>query len=226
MLALAIAGTMIAVWQWRRYGTFLLLWLPLPFYVLSIAYGNVPIFLPNWYPFSYYNVRYGLELLPVFAVFSAIFANFLLECLNDVRRWVPAWFVLAAVVASSYVSIYRETPITLREARVNSRTRISMETALANFLVRMPRDATLLMYLGEHVGALQRADIPLRRVISEGTHPDWEWALLDPGHYADFLIACQGDPMSMAVREHRTDLEELLAINVPGQGRCAIYRPR
>lgn len=226
MLALAIAGTTIAVWQWRRYGAFLLLWLPLPFYALSIAYGSVPIFLPDWYPFSYYNVRYGLELLPVFAVFSAIFANFLVECLNDVRRWVPAWVVLAAIVASSYVSIYRETPVTLREARVNSRTRISMETALANFLVRMPRDATLLMYLGEHVGALQRADIPLRRVISEGAHPDWEWALVDPGHHADFLIACQGDPMSMAVREHRTDLEELLAINVPGQARCAIYRPR
>ena len=226
MLALAMAGTAIAVWQWRRYGIFLLLWLPLPFYALSIAYGSVPIFLPGWYPFSYYNVRYGLELLPVFAVFSAIFANFLVEYLNDVRRWVPAWFILAALVASSYVSIYRETPITLREARVNSRTRISMETALANFLVRMPRDATLLMYLGEHVGALQRADIRLRRVISEGTHPDWEWALLDPGHHADFLIACQGDPMSMAVREHRADLEELLAINVPGQARCAIYRPR
>jgi len=109
---------------------------------------------------------------------------------------------------------------------VNSRTRISMETALANFLVRMPRDATLLMYLGQHVGALQRADIPLRRVISEGTHPEWEWALLDPVHHADFLIACQGDPMSMAVREHRADLDELLAINVPGQARCAVYRPR
>jgi len=226
MLALAIAGTAIAAWQWRRYGILLVLWLPLPFYALSIAYGSVPIFLPVWYPFSYYNVRYGLELLPVFAVFSAILADFLIEHLNHVRVEVAGWLALGALVASSYVSIYRATPITVREARVNSRTRISMETALANFLVRMPRDATLLMYLGQHVGALQRADIPLRRVISEGTHPEWEWALLDPVHHADFLIACQGDPMSMAVREHRADLDELLAINVPGQARCAVYRPR
>jgi len=226
MLALAIAGTAIAAWQWRRYGILLVLWLPLPFYALSIAYGSVPIFLPVWYPFSYYNVRYGLELLPVLAVFSAILADFLIEHLNHVRVEVAGWLALGALVASSYVSIYRATPITVREARVNSRTRISMETALANFLVRMPRDATLLMYLGQHVGALQRADIPLRRVISEGTHPEWEWALLDPVHHADFLIACQGDPMSMAVREHRADLDELLAINVPGQARCAVYRPR
>ena len=39
-----------------------------------IAYGSVPIYIPVWYPFSYYNVRYGLELLPVFAVFPAIAA--------------------------------------------------------------------------------------------------------------------------------------------------------
>ena len=71
-LALALAGTVAAVWKFRRYGVFLLLWLPLPFYALSIAYGSVPIYLPVWYPFSYYNVRYGLELLPVFAVFPAI----------------------------------------------------------------------------------------------------------------------------------------------------------
>ena len=72
LFALALAGTAIAIWRWRRYGALLLLWLPLAFYSLSIAYGSVPIFLPVWYPFSYYNVRYGLELLPVFSVFPAL----------------------------------------------------------------------------------------------------------------------------------------------------------
>ena len=50
----------------------LLLWVPLPFYALSVAYSGVPIFMPVWWPFSYYNVRYGLELLPAFAVFAAL----------------------------------------------------------------------------------------------------------------------------------------------------------
>ena len=69
LFAIAVAGTAIAIWKFRRYGILLLLWLPLSFYALSIAYGSVPIYLPVWYPRSYYNVRYGLELLPVFAVF-------------------------------------------------------------------------------------------------------------------------------------------------------------
>ncbi len=76
LLALALLGTALAVWHFRRYGILLLLWLPLAFYALSIAYGSVPIYIPVWYPFSYYNVRYGLELLPVFAVFLAVLAGY------------------------------------------------------------------------------------------------------------------------------------------------------
>ncbi len=72
LLLLALIGTVIALWRFRRYGVLLLLWLPLAFYSLSIAYGSVPIYIPVWCPFSYYNVRYGLELLPVFAVFPVI----------------------------------------------------------------------------------------------------------------------------------------------------------
>ena len=54
----------------RHLRPLLLLWVPLPFYTLSVAYSGVPIFMPVWWPFSFYNVRYGLELLPAFAVFA------------------------------------------------------------------------------------------------------------------------------------------------------------
>ena len=96
LFALALAGTVAAVWKFRRYGVFLLLWLPLPFYALSIAYGSVPIYLPVWYPFSYYNVRYGLELLPVFAVFLAVLANFILERMQRARSRIAVWVILIA----------------------------------------------------------------------------------------------------------------------------------
>jgi hypothetical protein len=79
------------------------------------------------------------------------------------------------------------------------------------------------MYEAEHAGALQQAGIPLKRVIAEVAHPEWEWALLDPAHHADVMVACKGDPVWAAVKEHRSDVEELLAINVPGQPRCTVY---
>jgi 4-amino-4-deoxy-L-arabinose transferase-like glycosyltransferase len=224
LFALALAGTVAAVWKFRRYGVFLLLWLPLPFYALSIAYGSVPIYLPVWYPFSYYNVRYGLELLPVFAVFLAVLMDFILERLRKPVARIAAAVIVIGLVAGSYVSVYIAAPITLQEAQANSRGRTVMERALADSLDKLPPSATLLMYGAEHAGAVQQAGIPWRRVISEGEHPDWDWALLDPARYADYMVACQGDPVWAAIRQQRAELTELLSISVPGQSRCTIYK--
>jgi hypothetical protein len=226
LFVLALVGTALSVWRFRRYGICLLLWLPLAFYALSIAYGSVPIYIPVWYPFSYYNVRYGLELLPVFAVFPAFLAGYLGERLGSPRGKTLSWCVLLAIVAASYVSVYRESPITLREAQVNSRGRIVLEEALARVLAETPPKATLLMYEAEHAGAIRLAGIPLRHVISEAEHPDWEWALLDPAHHADYIVACQGDPVWTAVSRHRADLSELFSVMTPGQKRCIVYAPK
>ena len=226
LLAIAVAGTAIAIWKFRRFGILLLLWLPLGFYALSIAYGSVPIYLPVWYPRSYYNVRYGLELLPVFAVFIPVFASFIAEHIREAALKNAVWCVLMGVVVASYLSAYRDIPITLREAMVNSRGRVAIERALASYLGEMPRSATLLMYTGDHAGALQLAGIPRRRVVSESEHPDWEWALLDPVHRADYVVACQGDPVWLAVQPQRTKFAELISVSAPGQSRCTIYKPR
>ncbi len=224
LLLLALAGSGIAIWRWREYHTWLLLWVPLLFYSLSIAYGSVPIFIPTWWPFSYYNVRYGLELLPVFAVFPVLLSVFLAERIKRPARKLLAATALAVVVATSYMAIYADVPITLKEAEVNARTRMVLENALARYLVGLPPSTTLLMYQGEHVGALQQAGIPLRNVISEVSHPDWEWALLDPAGKADIIVAFKGDPVWMAAQEHRGELTELVTITVPEQARAAIFR--
>ena len=226
LLTLALLGAAVAVWNFRRYGILLLLWLPLGFYALSIAFGSVPIYIPVWYPFSYYNVRYGLELLPVFAVFAAIAAYALATTISAGLKRSLVWSVPIALVAASYISVYAESPITLREATVNSCDRVALEQGLAAALAQIPPTATLLMYEAEHAGAIRLAGIPLHRVISESEHPDWELALLDPAHHADYIVACKGDAVAVAVRQHRSELQELVSISAPGQSTCTVYKPR
>jgi len=46
----------------------------------------------------------------------------------------------------------------------------------------------------------------------------------DPARHADYVVACQGDPVWAAVRPQRAELTELLSISVPGQSRCTIYK--
>lgn len=53
----------------------LLLWAPLPFYIYSVAYGSVPIFIPQLWPHAFYNARYGMELLPALCVYGALAAE-------------------------------------------------------------------------------------------------------------------------------------------------------
>ena len=224
LFAAALVGTALAAWRFRRFWVLLLLWLPLFFYALSIAYGSVPIYIPVWYPHSYYNVRYGLELLPVFAVFAPLLVTSVAEHMKEVALRNAIWCALIAVVAGSYFSAWRDTPITLREALVNSRGRLAIERPLANYLADIPRSGTLLMYTAEHAGALQMSGVPRRHVISESEHPDWEWALLDPVHSAEYAVACYGDPVWLALRSVRADFVELLSISAPHQARCTLYK--
>ena len=233
-ILLALAGA-IGSLTWKpvreELWPLLLLWIPLPFYSLSVAYSSVPIYVPVWWPFSYYNVRYGLELLPAFAVFAA-----LAICLvSQLLRSGGFKFALATAglifMGASYASIWR-APICVSEAMINSRGRIAVERELADFLKVLPPDSIVLMYVGNHVGALQMAGLPLRRVINEGNHRTWkqpvdleglwERALASPGQYADFVVAFEGDAVSTAVQKQ--DLIPLAVIHLSGEPKATIYR--
>jgi hypothetical protein len=213
----------------------LVLLVPLLFYALSVAYGGVPIFVPAWWPFTHYNVRYGLQLLPAFAVAVAVLVSFRMTAvrLAPRLRMISALTIVGLVVAS-YVSVLHAGPVSLKEAEINMRSRNELEAQLASWLQKLPRDSTLLMYLGDHVGALQRAGIPLRHVINEGNHrvwkqptdPDglWERALADPAQFADYVLAFEGDPVWQAVQGQH--LRELIEIHTTGQARAILYRAR
>ena len=213
----------------------LLLFVPIPFYALSVAYSGVPIFIPQWWPFSHYNVRYGLQLLPAFCLALAGLAYPVIQW-GASDRWLRLGRTLAigGLIIVSYATVWRAGPVCLREAQINMRTRNQLEAQLAGWLSKLPPDSTLLMYLGDHVGAVQRAGIPLKRTINEGNHrtwkqpvdPEglWEQALANPAQNADFILAFEGDPVWQAVQGLK--LHELVEVHVTGQARAVLYRAR
>jgi hypothetical protein len=240
----AFAGIAAAVWTYRKSSAastpsapwpLLFLLVPVPFYALSVAYGGVPIFIPAWWPFTHYNVRYGLQLLPAFAVALAVLVHLAVLA----AAWKPhvrlaCVLGLFAFAAASYASIWRAGPVSLQEAQINMRTRNQLEAELATWLQKIPPNSTLLMYLGDHVGAVQRAGIPLNHVINEGNHRTWkqpldpqglwEEALADPSRFADYVVASEGDSVWQAVQSRH--LPELVEIHVTGQARAVVYRAR
>jgi hypothetical protein len=240
-LALALLGSLVAVTKRGRVA--LLLWAPLPFYALSLAYGSVPIFVPQWWPFSQYNLRYGLQLLPALVVFVPIGVSSLIQSAIKLpvlevsgRRWSGTATICGILIlaASSYGAIWSVDPICYREAEVNMKGLVALDRQLSEWIKSLPPNSTLLMYLGEHVGALERAGIPLRRTVNEGNHrvwkqpvdPEglWERALADPAAYADYVIGFQGDPVWTAARDRH--LTALVEMHATGQPAAVIFQGR
>lgn len=231
-VAALLLGTAIVILFQRKLWPVLLLWIPVPFYMVSIAYGGVPIFIPSWWPFSFYNSRYGIEMLPAFAVLTAMVAYGLIRFVEGTKARLGVGIFFVAIVAASYVQVFRTGPVAFREAVINSRTRIAIQKQLASIVSTLPANETFLMYLGDHVGLFQRAGIPLSHVINEGNHrpwkrpsdPDglWEKALAHPASYADVVIAFAGDPVATTV--NKSELNPVLVLHVTGQPQATIYR--
>lgn len=264
MLA-AVAGVWIAMRK-RMERASLLLWTPLPFYVYSVAYGSVPIFIPQLWPHSYYNARYGMEMLPALALFACIacaaveqwlkvrmerqiladrpvntpvgdtagtapiFFTFVvvLVMLNPIAMIFGTGFVQKAVAMvehrPSHILANYAPPLVLKEALVNSSTRVPFERDLALVLQEMPPGAQILMQESDHIGALQDAGIPLKQTINETDYDSWHVALEDPAGHAQFVVALEGDAVAKAVAAHPQDLEELDILCTTGQPCARIYR--
>ncbi len=225
LLLVALAGVVFAVRSGRARAVLALLWLPWPFYGYSVAYGSVPIFIPPWPPYAWYNTRYGMELLPAFALslgFALSAAVRLLERRMPRATWYAALGALALVLANAW-ALARRTPLVLAEAQINARTRLPFEGALARALATLPPEGRILMYTSDHIGAVQQAGIPLVRTINDTDDQAWAAALADPAAAAPYVVAIDGDAVARAVAAHRQGLSALDVICSTGQPCARIY---
>jgi hypothetical protein len=236
-LIAALLSTLIAIRKLRtRSLPILLLWVPLLFYALSIAYGSVPVHVYTWWPFATFNQRYGLQLLPMFAVSAGMLIAGLYRFapVSSVGRKLVAPVVMFTLVAASYAFVWKASPQCLQEARRNWDIRHVLNSEVQQVVTKLPPNSRFLMDLGEHVGVMQQAGIPLRQVVNNENHrpwkrptdPEglWERALADPPSYVDFVIAFDGDVVDQAVSKAK--LTELIEIHATGQPHARIYAAR
>src|SRR5208282_3955174 len=152
LLVLSFLGTL---WAWftarrRAFAWALLLWLPVPFYAYSVAYGSVPIFLPTWWPHSWYNLRYGMELLPALALGLGFAAQFGVAAMWEFKpqRAKVAAAVLFALVALNAAAMVRERPLVYVESTKNVEARrpydLQIPPALRALVAERPGSVILM----------------------------------------------------------------------------------
>lgn len=222
VLIAALAGLAFAARQ--DWIPIVLLWSPLVFYSVSIAYGSVPIFLPVWWPFSYYNVRYGMELLPAIAAGIGLSVWWIGSLWRSSRANLLSAILVLLLTSGVYGNSWRRVPICLREVRANGSARLDFDRRLAAVLASLPRNSTVLAYTGAHSGAFESANFPLRQTINEGNHFIWEASLSHPASAADYVVASDDDPVGDAVVKNPAGLDAIATVTVAGQPRTVIYR--
>lgn len=202
-----------------------LLWLPLLFYSLSIAYGSVPLFLPQWWPFSFYNVRYASQMLPAVALLAPA-----------AILWLPRFQRQAALALVLFVSAgwvlgvtrsHADALVVLREAQANSMHRRYAVELVAKELSRGCREIWLAG--GDMSGAMTVAGIPFRRSIHEGNRDAWREVSLSPEQFVDCVVARSGDPVDQAIARlphFEPSFRAVLDVSAPGEPRVRVFRRR
>jgi hypothetical protein len=234
-LAAGFAALLLVIWKMRsQVAIILLLWIPLVFYALSIAYGSVPIHVSTWWPFATFNQRYGLQLLPMFAVSAGILSAAAFRFGASGRHSGKRVAVMIALVIASYASVWKAQPQCFTEAQKNWRIRSPLNAAVQRFITQLPPHSLFLMDLSEHVGVMEQAGIPLRQVVNSENqrlwvHPTdplglWARVLAEPARYVDFVIAFDGDQVDRYAT--KANLVELTQIHSTGQPVARIYAAR
>jgi hypothetical protein len=230
LLALSLLG---AAWGWittrrRGFNWTLLLWLPAPFYAYSIAFGSVPIFLPVWWPHSWYNTRYGLELLPAFALGLAFIAQLILAVAREIKPVLIPYAAVAlyAVVTLNAWSVLQADPLTYVEGVKNIQSRSQFETEippLLRSLVALHPGGQVLMNTSVYPNLVAFTGIPLRKTINEGDREFLNAALEAPASHAAIVVASDGDQVDRAVRAHPAGLHTVARFTMPDQKPITVY---
>lgn len=198
---LGLAGAAAALWLRAWWALGLCLVLP-GFYVLSLYSSGTPIFVPHLWPFSYYNTRYGLNLLPLAALGVAALA------MAAPKRYRP-FAALALVALSASFWMWKPTPervICWKESQVNSRHRRWWTAQAAEYLgPRYKPGAGIFMSFGDLTGILRSAGIPLRESFHESDRPPWMAAAANPRLFLreEWAISFSGDAVSRAMHQLR-----------------------
>jgi hypothetical protein len=194
---IAILGAAAALAK-RAFWPLGLLALPGVFYLWSMHSSGSPIFIPTLFPNSYYNARYGLAVLPLFAVASAA----LIAVLPRRLQTPGAALAIAAAVAPWLMNPFPSNWVVWEEARVNSEARREWTRQAAQYLApRYVRGSGIVSTAGVMIGIYREMGIPIREVFTIDNGLPWQAAMQRPELWLwqTWAVAEGGDPVQSAV---------------------------
>jgi hypothetical protein len=209
----------------RRVAALLLL-VQLPFYVHSMAHASIPLYIPTLFPNTYYNLRYGLEMLPA----VAIFPSFLLAPrLSRGARGALLAVIVATLGAQAISTASRGASelMVVKEGILNTPCRSPGQQAVIRCLRQDYDGRLIIVSAGKWPCVNPELGIPFRNTLSEANKEQWQDLPRGVSPAVGWIIRGDGDRVDQLMRAYPQvfrDFEVVEQLVEPGEGSVEIYR--
>lgn len=157
----------------------LALLVPFIFNVLALYLGHSVLFIQGVSGKTWFNVRYGVMMVPSLAIFT----GFLVDKAKDFRGVVIGLFLFV-----TFFSIANVDAVTIDDARVGSSQKNVSE--VSGWLEEHTKDEKgfILISAASHDAIIFSSGLPMKKFIHEGTGAYWESATTSPDRWARWIV--------------------------------------
>ena len=230
-LELAVLG--LVAWivnrpAWGKGAAAFLFLVPLPFYIQALAYAALPLYVPTLFPFTYYNLRYGVEVAPALAVFPVFLLS---RSMPRAWRYGLVTFFVALLAWQGWslcAGGARELGV-VKEGLLNTPCRSLQEQVVIRFFRAHYDGRRILVAAGRWPCVMPEVRIDYRNTISEMNRKYWRALVPDAGKWVEWIIRGDGDSVDGLMRAYPhafTDFKLVEKESFPKEGSLAIYRKR
>lgn len=164
---------------------------PFLFNVIALYFGHSVLFVQGLGGNSWFNVRYGLTMIPSIA----IFAGYLLHRMKAQRYMLIG--LMLFVMTFAYIN---HEVVTLDDAIVGLGGK--NVTEVSGYLKEnaINKDGYILLSAAKHDAIIFSSGLPMSRFIHEGTGDYWDLATAHPDRWARWIIMRRNDPYDLTTR--------------------------
>jgi hypothetical protein len=185
-LAILSVFGVIALWLDKKVYTpvkvaSMALFAPLLFNIFALYAGHSVLFIQGLSGNTWFNVRYGVMLVPTIAVFI----GFLID---RIKAAALRWTIVGLFIFVTLFSFFSMDAVTIDDARVGSSQKNVSE--VSNWLAKnaKDKDGFVMISAASHDAIIFSSGLPMSKFIHEGTGKYWESATTSPDRWARWII--------------------------------------
>jgi hypothetical protein len=204
VLQLAVLG--MVAWcarfrEFRRSAVALLFIVPLPFYIQAMACAAIPLYVPTLFPHTYYNLRYGLEMIPA----VALFPSFVLSPRLGRNLRIGLLVVFLALLGRQFfvaVSAGPKEMAVVKEGVSNTPCRSERQQAVVQFLRGHYDGGRILVAAGKWPCVMPEVGIYFKNTISDANRIYWRRMRREPEKWVEWILRGRGDAVDRLMRAY------------------------